>query len=320
MTDSQISPGDGEYSPPTSEKIAREQNTIDAARLLLAQRRLYSKSKRWLALRTVGVLLIAIVTPIACLIWPKSAVIWGAVATLWIFAGRTALIQLEKRTSAKAAAVQEKFDLLIFGMPSQGQRTPCPTLEEVSAIVGADESIQVQAQQAKLLDWYTIDKAQDGLVTVAICQRANASYSDRLLRTYANVWLGVVVAWSIVLVSFGVWQKLSFTAFLLGILLPLLPAFLNAFEYWFGIRRAAADRSDLTAAIEAKLENNAQELEGQDLLVWQSRLYTLRRDVPQVPDFIYRLKRKKNEAAMKSVASLLSSRVERSGGSDDSDR
>jgi len=131
--------------------------------------------------------------------------------------------------------------------------------------------------------------------------------------------MGVVVAWTIFLIAFGVAQKLGFTTFLLGILLPLLPAFLSAIEYWFGIRRAANDRSDLTATIEAKLENNAKELEGQDLLVWQSRLYTLRRDVPQVPDFIYRLKRKSNEVTMKSVASLLSSRVKQSGASNDSD-
>ncbi|MEV6621280.1 S-4TM family putative pore-forming effector [Amycolatopsis sp. NPDC051106] len=316
MTDAHAPLNAGEYNPPTSEIIAREQNTIEAARLLLAQRRLYSKSKRWLALRTIGVLLIAIVTPSACLVWPKSAIVWGAIATLWTFAGRTALIQLEKRTSAKAAAVQEIFDTLIFGMPSQGKRTPSPSLEEISAIAGADESILPQAKEAKLLDWYDIDKAQDPLVTVAICQRANASYSDRLLRTYANTWLGIVIAWTALLVTFGVVQKLNFTTFLLGVLLPLLPAFLNAFEYWFGIRRAAADRSDLTATIEAKLEDNAKELESEDLLVWQSRLYTLRRDVPQVPNFIYKLKRKKNEATMKSVARLLSSRVKRSSDSE----
>jgi hypothetical protein len=318
MTGSQIEPGDGEYSPPTGEAIAREQNTVDAARLLLAQRRLYSKSKRWLAVRTIGVLLIAIVAPIVSLTWAQSVPIWGAIAALWTFVGRTALIHLEKKTSAKAAAVQEMFDVQVFGMPPQGKRTPSPSLEEISAIAGEDSSILHQAEEAELLDWYPIDKAQDGAVSVAICQRANASYSDTLLRTYANTWLTVVIGWSCVLVIFGVLQKLSFTTFLVGILLPLLPAFLNAVEYWFGIRRAAADRSDLTAIIEVRLADNAKELEPQDLLVWQSRLYNLRRDVPQVPDFIYWLKRKKNEATMKSVANQLSSRVKKAGGADDS--
>ncbi|MER6793974.1 S-4TM family putative pore-forming effector [Amycolatopsis mediterranei] len=318
MTDADNSSDEGEYSPPTSKIIASKQNTIEAARLLLAQRRLYSRSKRWLALKTTGVLLIAITTPIASLLWPKTAVIWAGIATLWLFAGRTILTQLEKNTSAKAAAVQEIFDVLIFDMPSQGKRTPCPTLEEISSIAGDDDLVLSSAKEANLLDWYPIDTSQDGSATIAICQRANASYSDRLLRTYANFWLGTVVFWAAVLIGFGIWQRLSLATFLLGIFVPLLPAFLNAIEYWFGIRRAAADRSDLTTVIEDKLANNAQDLEPQDLLVWQSRLYTLRRDVPQVPDFIYKLKRKKNEAAMKSVASLLSARVTRSGESSDS--
>lgn len=317
MTVSKAGSGDGEYSPPTSEAISREQNTIGAARLLLAQRRLYSKSKRWLAVRTTGVLLIAIIAPIASLTWPLSVPIWGAIAALWTFAGRTALIHLEKKTSAKGAAVQEMFDVLIFDMPDQGKRTPSPSLEEISAIAGEDSTILRQAEEAGLLDWYPLDKAQEGAVSIAICQRANASYSDRLLRTYANTWLGVVIIWSCLLVAFGILQNLSLTTFLVGIMLPLLPAFLNTVEYWFGIRRAAADRSDLTSTIEEKLEDNASELEPQDLLVWQSRLYNLRRDVPQVPDFIYWLRRKKNEAAMKSVAKQLSARVKRT---DDSDR
>ena len=281
MTDTHAQTEDGEYAPPASEAIALAQNTVEAARLLLAQRRLYSKSKRWLALRTIGVLLIAIISPVACLTWPKTAVVWGGITALWIFVGRTALSQLEKKTSAKAAGVQEMFDVLIFGMPEQGKRTPSPSLEEISAIAGNDSAILTQARDAKLLDWYTIDKAQDGVVTVAICQRANASYSDRLLSTYANTWLGAVIVWACLLVGLGVWKNLSFATFLLGIVLPLLAAFLNAFEYWRGIRTAATERRDLTATIETKLADNAKELEPQDLLVWQSRLYTLRRDVPQ---------------------------------------
>jgi SMODS-associating 4TM effector domain len=53
---------------------------LDAYRLLLAQRKLYSKSKKWLTLRWLGMLLIAIAAPVVAVIWPNLAVVAGAIA------------------------------------------------------------------------------------------------------------------------------------------------------------------------------------------------------------------------------------------------
>ena len=311
MSDQTPDPVPREYSPPDSASMRSWQNTVDALRLLLAQRHLYSRSKRWLSLRIIGMLVITLVAPVVSVLWTEIAVVAGAVAGLWIFVGRTVLIQLEKRTSTQAAAVQEMFDIQLFGMPSLGHRTPSPSLEEISTIAGDDQDIIAAATNQELLDWYEIEPFRNSLVTVAICQRANASYSDRLLRSHANVWISLVAVWATLLIIAAIWYELSLSVFVLGIVLPLLPAFLDAVEYWYGIRRAAADRRDLVVGIESKLEKGPHELDGQDVLVWQSRFYNLRRDVPQVPDFLYRLQRKKNEAAMRSAANQLSLRAER---------
>lgn len=228
-----------EYKPPSGSKIAKNQNSTRALRLLLAQRRLYSQSKRWLGLRWLGMLVIALLAPILAVVEPEMAVISGAVASVWIFLGRTALYRLEQKKVEQAAAVQEIFDQHVYGMPSSGDRTSLPSLEEIALLAGPDTEILKAAEDEKLLDWYPIDTSQDGALTVAICQRANVSYADRLLKTTATVWIAGMIAWVVVLASASFYFKLDSSQLLLGIVFPLLPAFLDVWEYWRSIRRAA---------------------------------------------------------------------------------
>jgi hypothetical protein len=301
MTDSS-----DEYHAPSRATMMATQNTPNALRLLLAQRRLYTVSKRWLGARWLGMALIVIAAPIVSLVWPDLAVVAGAVAGGWIFLARTTFIQLERRLAEQAAAVQEVFDFTVFGMESSGARSVTPSLEEIALLAGPEANLQANAKKQQLTDWYPLEASAPGLVAVAICQRANASYSDRLLESTARLWLGVMIVWSAGLVVASIALSLSFTHFLLGIVLPILPAFLDVWEYWRGIRRASKDRGDLASAIEAKLRNGAADLEGQDAMVWQSQLFEIRRAGPQVPNFVYRLKRKGNEAAMTTAARQLS--------------
>jgi hypothetical protein len=73
-------------------------------------------------------------------------------------------------------------------------------------------------------------------------------------------------------------------------------------------------RRDLVRSIEAKLANGAAELEDQDLLVWQSQLFDLRRSNPSVPDVLYWAARKVNERVMSDVATQLSTSVKKAKG------
>ncbi|MFJ9550753.1 S-4TM family putative pore-forming effector [Streptomyces erythrochromogenes] len=295
----------GEYEPPTSARIKDSQNEDAALRLLVAQRRIYSKAKRWLALRWFGMLVIGLGAPVLSVIWPKLAVASGAIAGLWIFVGQSILIGAQSRTVSKAAAVQEQYDFHVFGMPGSVSRSTLPTMEEIAEIAGPDPEILRTAAKEEMLDWYPVDVNNPGFLAVAICQRANAAYSDRLLASTATVWTTVTAAWMVTLVAVSVAAKLSLATFLAGVLLPVLPAFLDVARYVAGIRRAARDRADLTRSIEARMRSVSEPIDGQDLLVWQESMYELRRSTPLVPDAIYRLRRAVNERAMKTAASQL---------------
>jgi SMODS-associating 4TM effector domain len=293
-----------DYQPPSSAQMLARQNEQKALRYLLAQRRLYSHAKRWLAARWLGMIVIGLAAPVVSVVWPHLAVASGAIAGAWIFLGRTVIQVIYLGKSEQAAALQEQFDFYVYKMPSLVPRKVCPTREDVDRLVGPQEQFDAAVESEKLRAWYSIDPSTSGSVAVAICQRSNASYANKLLRSTGIAWAGVTGSWIVLLAIGACVAKLSFATFLVGVLLPILPAFLDVVEYWFGLRRSARQRLDLSGTIEAALTKGAPQSE--ELLVWQEDLYALRRATPDVPDFIYDLERERNERAMHAAAKELS--------------
>jgi hypothetical protein len=111
-----------DYKPPSSASMLLRQDSKDALRLLITQRRLYRSAKRWLGLRWFGMLVIGLAAPVVSVTNPDLAVWAGAVAGLWIFLGRTVLVFVQSAITAKAAATQEQFDFYVYEMP--GERRP----------------------------------------------------------------------------------------------------------------------------------------------------------------------------------------------------
>lgn len=293
-----------EYKAPSAKEIAQTQDTLDSLRLLLAQRRLYRVAKLWLGLRWIGMVLIGIGAPVVAMASPSSAVVSGAIAGIWLFAGRTVMLIAQSNKVIEAASVQDQFDRRIFGMPDSPHQSSLPSREDVAKAAGPDGEIQAAAQEEQLLGWYPIDERVDGATTVAVAQRANVSYSDSLLRTTALWWMLAVAAWIFVLLAISFVVGLTLPEFLLGVAFPVLPGFLDVVQYVTGLRRAASQRAELAREIEGRL-SLGDPINSVELLVWQERVFELRRTTPDVPDFIYKLRRKKNEAAMVSAAGQL---------------
>lgn len=293
------------YSPPCSGKIQRVQNGAFALRLLIAQRRLYSRAKVWQGARWIGLLILGIGAPFVTLLMPTAAVAIGAITGVWLFAGRTIIAWREARIMVRAAAIQEAFDQHLFAMPATIVRSERPEPEEIILLSGNDDDLQRVAKKENLFDWYPIDPSSDGSVSVAIAQRINASYTGRLIRTTVKVWAVVSLAWLIALVTWAALLEISLTNFLLGVLFPLLPAVLDVVEYVISTWKAAKDRTDLAATITRRLSPGEDKIDGQELLVWQERLFDLRRTTPQIPNWLYGLTRRRNEAAMHTAAHQL---------------
>lgn len=299
---------DEAYVPPFPSVMARRQDEPEALGLLVAQRKLYSIAKRFLNARLVGMFLIAIVAPIVGFVWPNVSVVCGAVAGAWIFLGRTLLSRQQQIRIDRAAAVQERFDSHVFGMSVSGNRENEPSLEDIAKLSGNSQEVRREAQLEKLRKWYPFESAARPVTAVAIAQRANVSYSDSLLRTTAKIWRCAIAGWGSVAIAVSFSIGLSLETFLLVVLLPLLPAFLDLVDFSRGYDTASHTRRGTATAIEDSI--NSGSVEASDLLVWQERIYELRRTTPLVPDAIYWFSRKSNEAAMEAVAGSLAATQE----------
>jgi hypothetical protein len=302
------------YVAPTSETIAARQNQSDALRLLLAQRLLYAQAKRWAFLRAIGLGLIAILAPIVTALSPSLSVVAGSAAAFWILASRTIFVTVEKRIATRGAVVQEMFDHLIFEMPETTARAYRVTPEEIARIVGDKKKSKVRVQNERLRDWYPIDRDLPGADSIAIAQRANAAYAERLLWWNASTWLALIVGWSLVAIGISVVAGSTVGTFLVGVALPVLPPLLDTFDQWRRVRSAGKARRALAATIEDVLRDPQQEtVDPQDLLVWQDQLFGLRAGAPQIPSVIYWGSRRTNERVMSEVAAELAASVKAKG-------
>ena len=295
------------YVAPSTTAIAAAQDSLPALRLLVAQRKLYSKAKFWSFLRWVGFSVLGVVAPLLAVFMPPAAVVVGAFAGVWIFLSRTLFSGCELERSAKAAAVQEDFDRLVFAMPLLAVRAPRPTPEEIAAVAGNDSDTFAVAEKEKLIDWYPLHQDLNGVASIAIAQRANASYSERLQQLNAQLWLGVLIIWGLAAVGLSFAFDVDLPTFLLGVVAPLLPAFLDVTDQRKLARQAGADRRAMANDIESAIRGDSpNSLSSDDLLVWQERLYTLRRSSPLVPNLVYKRARDRNERIMTLAALELS--------------
>lgn len=292
------------YTPPPTSIMIKNQNKKTALTLLLLQRRLYSKAKLWGSWRLTGVLLIGLTAPVVATLVPDLTVAVAVTSAVWIFLSRTIFASKEKKYASKAATIQEEFDLMVYDMPSIGERGQTLTLEDRDDILGDTSTFLAQINKERLKNWYPFDSKADGTLSVAVAQRANAVYTERLLRSSANALLILTIMWLMVFVVVSLIQKISLANFLLGIFLPLLPALLDNYENWKSVRSAGNTRLNLAIEIQDTIDDLSLNID-EKLMVWQNELYNLRIVTPNIPNLVYKAARKKNEKAMNAAASNL---------------
>lgn len=295
------------YEPPDATAIASAQNIDSNLKLLLVQRRLYSRAKLWTTVRGAGIGLIAVAAPLAAALWEPLAVWVGAVAAAWYVLNRVLFQALERRSATKGATAQEMFDTAVFGMPTIAVREPRLLAEDIARIAGRGIARRRRAfNDEKLRNWYPIQREVPGRVTIAIAQRGNLAYTRRLLQRSAALWLWLLMGWAFFVVVMALCLRFELSTFLLVIALPVMPPLLDAFDEYHQVRAAGREREALANEIvDAIRADSTRPIPPQQLLAWQGQLFALRRDSPLVPDWIYRLMRNHAEAEMSEAAETI---------------
>lgn len=299
------------YTPPSAPEIASAQNEDEALRILLAQRRLYSRAKVWSAVRGLGIGVVAIGSPIIAALYPTLEVLLASVAAGWFVLNRLAFSRLERHYVERAATAQQQFDTSIFHMPSirAGGYRLMP--EEIHRLTGDQIARRRAYADEGLLNWYPIQVQLDGTKAIAIAQRANVAYSHALLNRSAAFWMSLLIIWFAVAICVALSNSFDSQTLLLVVVLPILPPLLDAIDEWLHVRAASEERRAMANQIEHAIETaQAEPIRPEQLLAWQAQLFTLRLEAPLVPNWLYRLLRPRTEDEMNVGAETLAEQAE----------
>jgi hypothetical protein len=292
---------------PSLTEIAATQNDPTSQRYQLAKAHFYKWAKILYFAGATFTLALALVAPLVLLFRPSLGPALGAIAGVWIFVSRLVLEPFRRDYQLKGATAQECFDCLVLGIPwNEALARPLPD-EEISAASRAGRRSTKRVEQAR--DWYAAtDFRLDWPRSVLMCQRSNAVWACRQHRTYGRFLAAAAIAWFIVGIIVAVADGAALSTYLVTILLPSMPAFLDASELSRAHSSAARDRELIREQTDALIENGTAETH--EIREIQDQLFRLRREAPQVPDWFYQVIRTGYEEDMKYAVDELIKRLD----------
>jgi hypothetical protein len=294
---------------PSLAEIAAAQNDATSQRYQLAKAHFYRWAKILYFAGASFTLALALVAPLVLLFRPSVGPLLGAIAGAWIFVSRLVLEPFRRDNQLKGATAQEHFDCRVLGLAwNEALVRPLPD-EEISAAGRAGRRSGKHLAQAS--DWYyaATDSELGWPRSVLMSQRSNAVWACRQHRTYGRVLAGAACAWFIVGVIVAVADDAALGAYLVTILLPSMPGFLDASELARAHSSAARDRELIREQADALVDDGTAA--PQEIREIQDQLFRLRREAPQVPEWFYQVIRAGYEEDMKYAVDELIERIER---------
>ena len=294
-------------------KIPETQLEATQLKRLAAQRQLASHAKRILCIQ-VGISGVSpLILPPLVANFPGFAVwaaCFGAIVTildiLWLTPWRNSLKE-------KSAKIQELFDCAVLKLEwreiAVGSRLETiETVEKYAPKDRSENSASENSDNEEFGGWYRIEI---GKVPIhfgrLICQRTNCRWSSELRHCYA-VWIVAFFAvLAIIAVILGIQQDLGVKEFMLGVVIPLMPAFVLGMQQ----QRAHTNSVALLGNLGAHAEDLWKDaLEGAKTVAsiteasreLQDAIYNHRRTGPLIPTWLYKRDRKEMEKQMQAVA------------------
>lgn len=262
------------------------QNTQGCVDLLCAQRQLYSDSKFF------NLWNFSITVPAICILYlirvfwknPEFAAFVGFYAILALVVSLI-LSCVAKSKQARAAAIQEKFDIEVLDLPTNSFHSD----EEEDVIIEAAKKHKEKHSEDSLKDWYpSILGNQDKDLSTAICQSINTKWDTRLRSRYLIFLWSILSVFTMVVVSASFFLETSVQELLLHTLFPLMAGLR------FLIATIIAERSTQKnlAKIGSICSNRIERLiEGEEPSATsrevQDEIYRHRKSASAIPDWFF---------------------------------
>lgn len=274
--------------------------------LLRADTRFYLRAKRLHALRIAGTLILALLAPVLIFWIPSWGDFVGALAGAWVLIGRTVLSWLEDRAVFKAVTIQEQFDVELFDLEwNDSLAGPKAAPEDIHT---AAQKVHKEKRLRKLRNWYPDADTAPWPLNVILCQRSSAVWGRRGHYWYAVFVLCLGIAWFLAGLIVTAVVRVTLAGYLVKVFLPSQPAFLDTIDLFRGHLKQSQAKEALELKTTELWNNdvkNSSSVSEHDCREIQDQTYSLRRKGIQIPQFIYRIRRKQDEEAMRAATAHL---------------
>jgi hypothetical protein len=266
----------------------------------------YRVAQRWRSLRLSGTLVFAAVAPIIA--WRADKNVSDALAAIaagWLVLGRTSLQHLERRAYLRAVRQQELYDVALFAL--DWNPTVCGP-EPVRSDISSDAAhLPMNARRKKrYLDWFSVDlEGVPHPVDVLVCQHQALAWSRKDRQAYAKFLIVSAVLWVVLGWLVAMLLHLTLAEYLIALFLPTAPAVLDTQEMGSSFLKSAGVGEDVERRVEAAVAAGRQDVRLVDLSQcrsFQDAVFNNRAQSPRVPNWFYRLRRRRSDALTRAAA------------------
>ncbi|PWL97619.1 MAG: hypothetical protein DBY05_12400 [Clostridiales bacterium] len=263
-----------------SNTVYERQNQPEMQALIVAQHFAYTSAKRWV----LSLFFILVIIPLGinvALFFNLSDTIIGILSFLSIillFVGEIVKSHIEN-TKAKAAHLQQKFDLFVFDMNSN---------------IGIDENIIAEAMEKyskkdwyRKKNWYQNYENISELETVFYCQKENIDWTGNLAKRYCYFLLSII---SLIFISFFINLIVNKSSILklLSILvsaIPLLSYGLSSYKKIKHDNKELIELDRLAKEINSNIAVMSERELQNKIYILQTMIYQFRKTKYLIPDW-----------------------------------
>ena len=280
---------------------------------LAAQRAIFWRAKRWLAVQMVCTILVVIALSVLAAVFPNFSP-WAALAGLAILSLDSCVFEpVQAGLRLRAARIQERLDCGLFGIEWRPLLAGCGPADEqlVEDVCTYGQAYRkTDPDCEKLKDWYPTEVGKLPLCAARIvCQRSNIRWDLKLRQRYSHIVLGAV--------SFVLFAALT-AAFLRHQTVPDLILTLATLSPFLGWGMRESHREKRCADNLSRLSGHAGDLWESVLMgrigdeecnrrcrELQDAIFEDRKESPLVFEWLHRLLQPRSERRMRPTASQM---------------
>lgn len=277
-------------------KIIEHQNDQTILDKLSAQCNLYKAAKRWKVLRLVLCVILIVALAMVRVFNPDLS--WVGIALTFLtfvslIIGPVLDYQISKRRNL-AARIQQLLEIELYGLDWNhhlwGRK---PSYEDVYE----HKSSKIPP---RLHDWFKvgIGGIQDTNTAILLCQRDCLKYDSFLRRRYYQLCIIVAIVFSVCIIVCGAVRQNDWVVFITFSLIPMTPTVRWLLSVILDEKNDKKARESLESMVNQEMKNalSGRPVHKTIIIQIQELLFTHRNAGYLVPEWLYKLFRKKLEA------------------------